>query len=116
MNHLDTCARLHRARPTSGIRRDQSLPEIPTLAESGVPGYETNVWFGLAVASATPKDTIAALNSEIVKATRAPEFVATITKFGYEIMPSSVEQMGAMIKAEIDLWGPIVRISGAKAE
>jgi len=105
-----------RAIATSGIRRDQSLPDVPTFAESGVPGYETNVWFGLAVASATPKDTIAALNTEIVKATRAPDFVATIDKFGYELMPSSVEQMGAMIKADIELWGPIVRMSGAKAE
>jgi tripartite-type tricarboxylate transporter receptor subunit TctC len=105
-----------RAVATTGTRRDANLPDIPTVAESGVPGYETSVWFGLAVASATPKETVQALNAEVVKGAQAPEFVSTIGKLGYDITPSTVDQMAAMINAEIKLWGPIVRMSGAKAD
>jgi len=105
-----------RALATTGSKRDPLLPELPTLAEAGVPGYESGVWFGLAVAAGTPKEIIAKLNAEAVKGTKAPEFVKRMTELGYNIMGTSPETMSDMLRAETNRWGPIVKASGAKAD
>ena len=105
-----------RALATTGGKRDPLLPELPTVAEAGVPGYESGVWFGLAVAAGTPKEIIAKLNAEAVKGTKAPEFVKRMTELGYNIMGTSPETMSDMLRAETNRWGPIVKASGAKAD
>jgi len=105
-----------RALATTGSKRDPLLPELPTLAEAGVPGYESGVWFGLAVAAGTPKEIIAKLNAEAVKGTKAPEYVKRMTELGYNIMGTSPETMSDMLRAETNRWGPIVKASGAKAD
>jgi tripartite-type tricarboxylate transporter receptor subunit TctC len=105
-----------RALATTGSKRDPLLPELPTLAEAGVPGYESGVWFGLAVAAGTPKEIIAKLNAEAVKGTKAPEYVKRMTELGYNIMGTSPETMSEMLRAETNRWGPIVKASGAKAD
>jgi tripartite-type tricarboxylate transporter receptor subunit TctC len=105
-----------RALATTGAKRDPSLPDLPTLAEAGVAGYESGVWFGLAVAANTPKEIVAKLNAEAVKGTKSPEFVKRMTDLGYIIMGTSPETMAEMNKAEVARWGPIVRSSGAKAD
>jgi tripartite-type tricarboxylate transporter receptor subunit TctC len=64
-----------RAIATTGAKRDPSLPDLPTIAEAGVPGYEAGVWFGLMAPLATPKEIVAKLNAEIVKASKTPEYV-----------------------------------------
>ena len=101
---------------TTGAKRDPALPDLPTVAEAGVPGYESGVWFGLMVPAATPKDVIARLNAAAVQAARAPEFVKRMTDLGYSIIPGSPEQMSAMIRTEIARWTPIVKASGAKVD
>src|SRR5207248_3210612 len=60
---------------TTGAKRDAQLPDIPTIAEAGVPGYEAGVWFGLMVPAATPKDIIARLNRAALEGTKSPEYV-----------------------------------------
>jgi len=105
-----------RALATTGAKRDPSLPDLPTISEAGVAGYESGVWFGLAVAANTPKEIIAKLNAEAVKGTKAPEFVKRMTDLGYIIMGTSPETMAEMNKAEVMRWGPIVKSSGAKAD
>jgi tripartite-type tricarboxylate transporter receptor subunit TctC len=105
-----------RALAVTGTKRDPLLPEVPTMVEAGVPGYESGVWFGLAVPAATPKDEIARINAAAIKGTKAPEFVKRMTDLGYSIIASSPEQMAAMNRAEADRWGPIVKASGAKAD
>ncbi len=100
----------------TGARRDPLLPEVPTVAEAGVPGYESGVWFGLAVPAGTPKDVIARLNDAAVKGTRSPEFIKRMSELGYSIIGSSPEQMVEMNKAETARWGPIVKASGARAD
>ena len=105
-----------RALATTGKQRDPALPELPTMSEAGVPGFETSVWFGLTVPAGTPKAIVARLNAEAVKAARAPEFVRTMSKLGYSIMVSTPEEMAAMLKEEIELWGPIVKASGARVD
>jgi tripartite-type tricarboxylate transporter receptor subunit TctC len=101
---------------TTGAKRDPALPDLPTIAEAGVAGYEAGVWFGLSVPAGTPRDIVAKLNTEGVKATRSPEFVKRMGDLGYLIIPGSPEQMGEMLKAEVVRWTPVVKASGAKAD
>jgi tripartite-type tricarboxylate transporter receptor subunit TctC len=101
---------------TTGAKRDPALPEQPTVAEAGVPGYESGVWFGLMVPAATPKEVIARLNSAAVQATKSPEFIKRMTDLGYNIIPGSPEDMAVMLKAELARWAPIVKASGAKVD
>ena len=105
-----------KALATTGAKRDPALPDLPTIAEAGVPGYESGVWFGLMVPAGTPKDVIARLNAEAVKGARAPEFVKRMTDLGYHIIPGSADSMAEMIKVEIGRWTPIVKASGAKVD
>ena len=105
-----------RALAVTGAKRDPLLPDVPTVAEAGVPGYESGVWFGLTVPAGTPKEVIARLNDAAVKGTRSPEFVKRMTELGYSIIGSTPEQMAEMNKAETARWVPIVKASGAKAE
>jgi tripartite-type tricarboxylate transporter receptor subunit TctC len=105
-----------KALATTGAKRDPLLPDLPTLAEAGISGYESGVWFGLAVPANTPRDVIMKLNAEAIKGTRSPEFVKRMTELGYNIMGTSPEVMTDMSRAEVQRWGPIVRASGAKAD
>jgi tripartite-type tricarboxylate transporter receptor subunit TctC len=105
-----------RALATTGAKRDPLLPDLPTIAETGVTGYESGVWFGLAVPAGTPREIIAKLNAEAVKGTKSPDFVKRMTELGYNIIGSSPEQMGDMLRTEVNRWGPIVKASGAKAD
>ena len=107
--------KLH-ALATTGAKRDPALPDLPTIAEAGVPGYEAGVWFGISVPAGTPKDIIAKLNAESVKATRSPEFVKRMSDLGYLIIPGTADQMADMLKAEVVRWTPVVKASGAKAD
>ncbi|HZS65881.1 MAG TPA: tripartite tricarboxylate transporter substrate binding protein [Burkholderiales bacterium] len=101
---------------TTGAKRDPALPDVPTMQEAGVQGYESGVWFGLMVPAATPKDIIAKLNHAAVEATKSPEFIKRMHDLGYNIIPGSPEDMGKMIQEELRRWGPIVKASGAKVD
>ena len=105
-----------RAIATTGASRDPALPNLPTIAEAGVAGYESGVWFGLAVPTGTPREVIARLNADAVKATKAPEFVKRMTELGYVMLGTTSEQMAEMNKQEVARWTPVVKASGAKAE
>ena len=101
---------------TTGAKRDPALPDLPTMQEAGVQGYESGVWFGLMVPAATPKDVIQKLNAAAVQATKSPEFIKRVTDLGYNIIPSTPEEMGQKIQEELKRWGPIVKASGAKVD
>jgi tripartite-type tricarboxylate transporter receptor subunit TctC len=105
-----------RALAITGQKRDPALPDVPTIAEAGVPGYESGVWFGLMVPAATPKEIIAKLNSAAVEAAKSPEFVKRMTDLGYNIIPGSPDDMARMLKEELARWAPIVKASGAKVD
>ena len=105
-----------RAVATTGAKRDPALPDLPTVAEAGVPGYESGVWFGLMVPAGTPKDIIGRLNAAAVQAAKAPEFVKRMTALGYNIIPGTPEEMAAMNKRDLALWAPIIKASGAKVD
>jgi tripartite-type tricarboxylate transporter receptor subunit TctC len=107
--------RLH-ALATTGARRDPTLPDLPTVAEAGVKGYESGVWFGLAVPAGTPKEIVAKLADDAVKATKSPDYVKRMTEVGYVIVGAGPDQMAEMTRAEIARWGPVVKSSGATAD
>ncbi|HUQ75109.1 MAG TPA: tripartite tricarboxylate transporter substrate binding protein [Burkholderiales bacterium] len=101
---------------TTGAKRDPALADLPTIAESGVPGYESGVWFGLMVPAGTPREIINRLNAAALQGVKSPEFVKRMTDLGYNIIPGSPEQMASMIQDELKRWGPIVKASGAKVD
>lgn len=106
-----------RALATTGSRRDPTLPDLPTMVEAGVPGYESTVWFGLAVATGTPKDIVDRLNAAGRQAAAAPEFSQRLGDLGYGIVgTTSPEEMASMIQDEVRRWGPIVKASGARID
>jgi tripartite-type tricarboxylate transporter receptor subunit TctC len=101
---------------TTGAQRDPALPDLPTIAQSGVAGYESGVWFGLMVPAATPRDIVMKLNAAAVQATKSPEFIKRMTDLGYNIIPGTPEDMANAIQAELKRWAPIVKASGAKVD
>ena len=105
-----------RALATTGSKRDPALPDLPTVAEAGVKGYESGVWFGISVPTGTPREIIMRLNAAAVQATKSPEFIKRMTDLGYNIIPGTPEQMASMLKDEIARWTPIVKASGAKVD
>jgi tripartite-type tricarboxylate transporter receptor subunit TctC len=105
-----------KALATTGAKRDPALADLPTIAESGVSGYESDVWFGLTAPVATPKEIIAKLSEECQKAVKAPAFVKRMTELGYNMIGTNPEKMAEMTKAAITRWAPIVKSSGAKVD
>ena len=101
---------------TTGAKRDPALPDLPTIAEAGVQGYESGVWFGIMVPAATPKDIIAKLNQAAVQGTKSPEFIKRMTDLGYNIIPGTPQEMANMIQVELKRWAPIVKASGARVD
>lgn len=105
-----------RAIAITGAKRSPLLPNVPTVAESGVPGFETLAWNGLMAPASTPKPIIDKLNAEIHKALDAPEMKERLRAQGFEPSPGTPEQFGALIRSEIDRWAKVVKTSGAKVE
>ena len=97
-------------------RRSPVLPDLPTLSEAGLTGFAADSWFGIMVPAGTPKDVIARLNAEVIKALDSAEVKDIITKQGGEVKGSSPEGMAAQIRGDREKWGKVVRESGAKAE
>ena len=97
-------------------KRVPSLPDIPTIAESGVPGYEAYSWVGMIAPAGTPKDVIARLNREIVEILKQKDVAEKLNAQGALPVGDTPEQFGAYIKAEIEKWGAVVRSSNIKAE
>jgi tripartite-type tricarboxylate transporter receptor subunit TctC len=105
-----------RALAVTGSKRSQLLPDLPTIAEAGVPGYDSYVWFGVVAPAGTPSEIIAKLNAALVKTAATPEFRDRLTSQGYDVMSSTPEQMAASIRGEIAKWGKVVKASGAKVD
>ncbi len=105
-----------RALGVTGATRSPLLPDVPTIAEAGVPGYDSYVWFGVVAPAGTPADIIAKLNAALVKAAATPSFRDRLTEQGYDVQTSTPEQMAASVRSEIAKWGKIVKASGAKVD
>ncbi len=105
-----------RAIATTGPKRADLLRDVPTVAESGYPGYEAMNWYAYVAPAQTPQDIIERLNREIVKALAAPEVVALLQKQGLEPSSSSPAELARYIKSEYETWGKVVKQAGIKAQ
>ena len=92
------------------------LPDIPTVAESGVPGYEATQWYGILAPAATPRDIVTKLNAEMVKFLRQPDTRERLAADGTVPVGDTPEEFSAHIKREIARWAPVVKASGARPE
>ena len=100
----------------ASAQRLKQFPDIPTIAESGVPGYEATQWYGILAPAATPKDLVAPLNRDVVRALRDPSVAEKLASEGADPVGDSPEQFGSFIRSEIELWGKVIRATGAKVE
>ena len=106
-----------RALAVTGARRIPALPDVPTMIEAGVPGYEAVAWFGVMAPAATPRPIVLKLNQDIARTMQMPDVLDKITAQGSaEIVGGSPEQFGAFVRAEIAKWAKIIKQSGAKAD
>jgi tripartite-type tricarboxylate transporter receptor subunit TctC len=96
--------------------RSKLAPDLPTMAEAGLPGFDISTWFGLFAPAGTPKDVIAKWNAEVVKILNSPDMRERLTAQGAESAPTTPEQFAALIQSEIPKYARIVKISGAKVD
>jgi tripartite-type tricarboxylate transporter receptor subunit TctC len=101
-----------RAMAVTGAQRSRMLPDLPTVAESGVPGFEATQWYGIVTPAGAPKTVLSTLHGAIVKAVQSPEVSERFAADGAEPFTNSPQEFRAYIKAEIDRWAPIVRAIG----
>ena len=100
----------------NSARRSPLLPEVPTVAEAAVPGYEASTWFGVLAPAATPKEIVAKLNTEIARVLGTPEMAEYFSNEGAVAVGGPPAQFGVFIKTEIEKWGKVVRASGARVD
>ncbi len=105
-----------RAIAVTGTKRVLVFPDVPTAAESGYPELEVTGWYGIVVPAATPKDIIARLNAETVRALRLPDVVERLSGAGLDAAPSSSEEFAAIIRKEYERWGKVVKAAGLKVD
>jgi len=92
------------------------MPALPTVAESGLPGYEISSWFGVVAPASTPHDVVRRLNEEIVRLINSPATRERLATLGAEPRPSTPEQFAQLIPVEIRKWAKVIRESGAKVQ
>jgi tripartite-type tricarboxylate transporter receptor subunit TctC len=105
-----------RAIGVSGAKRSGTLPDVPTIAESGVPGYEMSPWIGVFVPAATSKDLINRLNAEINKALKSPDVSQLLASNALDAMGGTPEEFDARIKVDYEKYGKLIKLTGAKVD
>ena len=105
-----------KALAVSGPKRSPLAPEVPTVAEAGVPGFEVTVWFGFLAPAGTPRDIVQRLNAESVRIINSPEVSDRFMKLGVTPATGTSEQFGDMVKSEVGRWAKVVKDAGIKAE
>ena len=105
-----------RALATTGAKRSPATPDLPTMIEAGLPGYEAANWFGTAVPAKTPPAIVSKLSQEIARALRLPDVGERLLSQGMEPTTSTPEEFAAYIRSEMTKWAKVVKASGAKAE
>lgn len=100
----------------TGAQRSPATPDVPTIAESGFPGFEATAWYGVLAPAGTPRAIVGRLHDEIVRALKLPDVKERLESVGFELVGGTPEAFGTYIKAEIGKWAKVVRASGIKAE
>lgn len=105
-----------RAIAQTGLQRSAHLPDLPTVAESGVPGYDVTSWYGFFAPARTPAAVVSRLNTDIVAVLRMPEVNKRLVGVGADVVPTTADEFGRIVRDEIQKWAKVVKASGAKAE
>ena len=118
MSSVMTHIKAGKLRPlaVTGAQRSPATPEVPTIAESGYPGFEASAWYGVLAPAGTSKAIVMRLNGELLHALKMPEVKDRLENVGFDLVGSSPEAFGAYMKSEIDKWARVVKASGVKAE
>jgi tripartite-type tricarboxylate transporter receptor subunit TctC len=114
--HLNVKSGRLRGIGVAAAARSDALPDVPTMTEGGLPGFEMSSWFGLLAPAGTPRPIINRLNAETIKALGSPEVKAAAATMGANVMPGTPEQFADHIKSEISRISQIVKAAGIKAE
>src|SRR6185295_8923006 len=96
----------------TGVRRTPVMPDVPTVAEAAVPGYEFTIWFGAFAPARTPAAIVSRLNQVIVKAIETPDTREQLAKAGVDPESSTPEELGRHLRSEIDKWAKVIKTSG----
>ena len=107
--------KLH-ALAVTGVQRSKLMPELPTIAEGGLPGYAASGWYGFVVPAAVPKEIVGRLNADIARILRMPDVVERLSGQGAEPVGGTAEQFGAFIRSEIEKWTGLVKTANMKAD
>jgi tripartite-type tricarboxylate transporter receptor subunit TctC len=102
-----------RALGVSTAKRYAELPDVPAIAEAGVPGYDATVWLGLLAPAGTPREVVQKINAEIAKVLSTPEAKKLMASAGVDVSIAPSEEFGALLRAELDRWGKVVKETGA---
>ena len=105
-----------RALAVTTAKRIPQLPDVPTMQEAGVPGYEASVWLALLAPAGTPRDIVARLNTEVAKLLAEPDTKKALADAGVEVAPSTPEAMAGYMLSEMERWGKVVKEAGIKME
>jgi len=105
-----------KALAVTSAERAPSIPEVPTMAESGVPGYEVEYWYGFFAPAATPKDILARIHADTTEVLRLPDVIANFAKQGVQPVIKTQERFAAFVKADIEKWAVVVKASGTKVD
>lgn len=105
-----------RALAVTGTTRSPELPNVPTVAESGLPGFDVTAWFGIFAPARTPPSVIQRLNAELVKILAMPDVRQKLANHGVQPGGGTSEALGSFLISEIDKWGKVIRESGIRAE
>ncbi len=105
-----------RALAVSGAKRSQSAPDFPTIAESGVPGYEFTSWNGVHVTAGTSKAIVGRIHAELMKVVALPDVRERMFNLGMEIAGSTPEELAALVKSDIAKWGKVIKDSGVRVD
>jgi tripartite-type tricarboxylate transporter receptor subunit TctC len=105
-----------RALAVGSVKRLPLLPSLPTIAEAGVPDYESSTWFGPLAPAKTPREIIVRLNAELMKMLQRPDVRARFAAEGIEALGSTPEEFGTYIKSEIERWSRVIKAAGVRPE
>ncbi|MFN0161315.1 MAG: tripartite tricarboxylate transporter substrate binding protein [Burkholderiales bacterium] len=105
-----------RALAVATARRSRAMPEVPTIAETGVPGYEADLWYGVLAPTGVPREVVARLNDAFNKALAAPDVLERLTGQGFETAPGTPERLGEIHRNDVARYGKLIRDAGIKGE
>jgi len=105
-----------RALAVASKKRLPQLPDVPTFAEAGYPDFEVYFWQGIAVPASTPREIVSRLNADLNKALASDEVHKRLADAGMEVLPTTPEEMGQMVRSEQAFWVPLIRTLGIKVD